>query len=73
MLNPTKKTRREAGKALDDGKNVKAKVTVLATDAAGNVATEKSTIRLAVAPPGEAALALSHRQVGTTRAPRRLV
>ena len=49
-LNPTKKTRREAGKALDDGKNVKAKVTVRATDAAGNVATEKITIRLAVAP-----------------------
>jgi len=45
----TKKTRRKAGKALDDGKNVEAKVTVRAKDAAGNVATEKITIRLAVA------------------------
>jgi hypothetical protein len=45
----TKKTRRKAGKALDDGKNVEAKVTVRARGAAGNVATEKITIRLAVA------------------------
>jgi hypothetical protein len=49
LLGLTKKTRKEAGKALDDGKNVEAKVTVRATDAAGNVATEKRTIRLAVA------------------------
>jgi hypothetical protein len=49
-LNPTKKTRTEAGKALDDGKNVEAKVTVRAKDAAGNVATAKITIRLGVAP-----------------------
>ena len=32
--------------ALDEGKNVKAKVTVRATDAAGNVATAKRTITL---------------------------
>jgi hypothetical protein len=42
----TKKTRKEAGKALDEGEKVKAKVTVRATDAAGNVATAKRTIRL---------------------------
>jgi hypothetical protein len=46
----TKKTRKKAGRALDDGKNVEAKVTVRAKDAAGNVATEKITIRLAVDP-----------------------
>ena len=40
------KTRRQARKALDDGENVQAKVTVRATDAAGNVATAKRTIRL---------------------------
>jgi hypothetical protein len=45
----TKKTRKKAGKALDDGEKVKAKVTVKATDAAGNVATAKRTIRLGVA------------------------
>jgi hypothetical protein len=49
MLKLTKQTRKEAGKALDDGKNVEAKVTVRATDAAGNVATAKRTIRLGVA------------------------
>ena len=38
--------RREVRKALDEGKNVKAKVTVRATDAAGNVATAKRTITL---------------------------
>ena len=41
-----KKTRKQVRKALDEGKNVKAKVTVEATDAAGNVATAKRTIRL---------------------------
>jgi len=46
----TKKTRKKAGKALDDGKNVEVKVTVRAKGAAGHVATEKITIRLAVAP-----------------------
>ena len=40
------KTRKLARKALDKGKNVKAKVTVEATDAAGNVATAKRTIKL---------------------------
>jgi hypothetical protein len=45
----TKKTRKKAGKALDEGEKVKAKVTVKATDAAGNVATAKRTIRLGVA------------------------
>jgi hypothetical protein len=49
-LKLTKKTRKEAGTALDEGEKVEAKVTVRATDAAGNVATEKRTIRLAVAP-----------------------
>jgi hypothetical protein len=38
--------RRKAGKFLDDGKNVQAKVTIEATDAAGSVATAKRTIRL---------------------------
>jgi hypothetical protein len=33
-------------KTLDNGKNVQAKVTVRATDAAGNVATAKRTIKL---------------------------
>ncbi len=36
----------EVRKALDDGKNVQAKVTVRAKDAAGNVAIEKRTIKL---------------------------
>ena len=40
------KTRKQARKALDKGKNVQAKVTVRAKDAAGNVATAKRTIRL---------------------------
>jgi hypothetical protein len=44
----TKNTRKKAGKALDEGEKVKAKVTVKATDAAGNVATAKRTIRLRV-------------------------
>ena len=38
--------RREVRKALAEGENVKAKVTVKATDAAGNVATAKRTITL---------------------------
>ena len=42
----TMQTRIKAGEALAEGKNVKAKVTVRATDAAGNVATAKRTIRL---------------------------
>jgi hypothetical protein len=45
-LKLTKKTRKRAGEALDDGKKVLAKVKVDATDAAGNVATAKRTIRL---------------------------
>jgi hypothetical protein len=45
-LKLTDKIRKQAGKALDDGKKVKAKVTVRATDAAGNVATAKRTIEL---------------------------
>jgi hypothetical protein len=45
-LKLTKKTRKQARKALDDGEKVKAKVTVEAEDAAGNVATAKRTIRL---------------------------
>jgi hypothetical protein len=49
-LQLTKKTRKKAGKAIDDGKNVQAKVTVRATDAAGNVATAKRTIKLGVDP-----------------------
>ncbi|HEY6638038.1 MAG TPA: hypothetical protein VIZ61_10200 [Solirubrobacterales bacterium] len=38
--------RKQVRQALDEGKNVKAKVTVKATDAAGNVATAKRTITL---------------------------
>ena len=38
--------RREVRKALTNGENVKAKVTVKGTDAAGNVATAKRTITL---------------------------
>jgi hypothetical protein len=41
-----KKTRKQVRKALDEGKNVKAKVIVHATYADGNVATAKDTIRL---------------------------
>ena len=37
--------RKQVRKALNEGKNVKAKVTVRAHDAAGNVATAKRTIR----------------------------
>jgi hypothetical protein len=37
---------REVRKALADGKNVQAKITVRAKDAAGNVATAKRTIKL---------------------------
>ena len=40
------KQRKQVRKALAEGKNVKAKVTVRAKDAAGNVATAKRTIRL---------------------------
>jgi hypothetical protein len=40
------KTRIQAGKALAEGKKVEAKVTVRATDAAGNVTTAKGTIRI---------------------------
>ena len=38
--------RKQVRKALDEGENVKAKVTVRATDEAGNVATAKRTITL---------------------------
>jgi hypothetical protein len=38
--------RREVRKALDNGENVQAKLTVRATDAAGNVATAKRTVKL---------------------------
>ena len=41
-----KEQRKQVRRALDEGKNVKAKVTVRATDAAGNVATAKRTITL---------------------------
>jgi hypothetical protein len=41
-------TQKKAIKALDDGENVRAKVTVRATDAAGNVATAKRTIKLSL-------------------------
>jgi hypothetical protein len=45
-LKLTKKMRKQARKALDDGKKVLALVLVEATDAAGNVATAKRTIKL---------------------------
>jgi hypothetical protein len=45
-LGMTKESQREVRKAVDEGKKVKAKVTVRATDAAGNVATAKRTIEL---------------------------
>jgi hypothetical protein len=38
--------RKQVRQALDEGENVKAKVTVKATDDAGNVATAKRTITL---------------------------
>ena len=38
--------RRQVRKALAEGKNVKAKVTVRAKDAAGNVAIAKRTIKI---------------------------
>jgi hypothetical protein len=41
-----KKQRKVAGKALDEGEKVKAKVTVRAADAAGNEAVAKRTIKL---------------------------
>jgi len=44
MANETQ--RRKVRKALRKGRDVKAKVTVRATDAAGNVATAKRTITL---------------------------
>jgi hypothetical protein len=46
MLKLTNRTRKQARKALAEGKNVQAKVTVKATDAAGNVAVEKRTVKL---------------------------
>ena len=45
-LNLPLQTRKQALKALDDGKKVLAKVTVHAKDAAGNVATAKRTIKI---------------------------
>ena len=45
-LRLTTKTRIQAGEALDNGKTVRAKVTVRAKDAAGNVATAHRTITL---------------------------
>jgi hypothetical protein len=48
----TKQTRIEAGEALAEGKTVKAKVAVRATDAAGNVAAAKRTIRLVMSGTG---------------------
>ena len=45
-LNLSLKTRKQARKALAEGKKAKAKVTVRATDAAGNVATAHRTIRI---------------------------
>ena len=46
VLKLTKSQRKQVRKALNKGENVKAKVTVRAKDAAGNVATEKRTIKL---------------------------
>jgi hypothetical protein len=46
MLKVTKKQRNQARKELDGGEKVKAKVTVHATDAAGDVQTAKRTIKL---------------------------
>jgi hypothetical protein len=46
-----KKTRKQVRKALDEGKNVKAKVIVHATYADGNVATVKDTITLVACGP----------------------
>jgi hypothetical protein len=45
-LQMTLEMRKQALEALDDGKNVHAKVTVRARDKAGNVATAKRTIKL---------------------------
>jgi hypothetical protein len=45
-LELTKSQRKQIRKALDDGKNVQAKVTVRAKDADGNLATAKRTIKL---------------------------
>ena len=45
-LLPNPAQRREVREALANGENVKAKVTVKAKDAAGNVATAKRTITL---------------------------
>jgi hypothetical protein len=42
----SKETRIQALKALDDGKKVRARVTVRAKDAAGNVATRQRVIRI---------------------------
>jgi hypothetical protein len=46
VLKLTKSQRKQVRKALNKGENVKAKVTVRAKDAAGNVATAKRTIKL---------------------------
>jgi hypothetical protein len=43
--------RREVRKALADGENVQAKVAVKATDAAGNVATARRTVKLVKSVP----------------------
>jgi hypothetical protein len=45
-LKPTKKAHKQVREALAEGKKVKAKLTVRAKDAAGNVAVAKRTIRL---------------------------
>ena len=45
-LKVPKKARRTAGNALDDDRGVKAKLTVVATDGAGNTTTEKRTVTL---------------------------
>jgi hypothetical protein len=46
VLKLTKKARKKASNALDEGKNVQAKVIVRATDAAGNVARAVRMVRL---------------------------
>jgi hypothetical protein len=50
-LKPSKKTRKQVRQALDEGKNVKAKVIVHATYADGNVATAKFTTTLVACGP----------------------
>jgi hypothetical protein len=46
VLKLSPSTHKKAYKALDEGRNVQAKVTVRAKDAAGNVATAKRTVKL---------------------------